>query len=393
LLPLKRLCQIFFLFLLSIRSLFAYGYADFNSYQHHFTKDYIEKKIHLFLKVHSEVENYYQISDNHFSVYASLNDKQSNKAEFTLKLKTPDSPKVTPNNSVKKRPIKIAIDPGHFGGMLARLEERYIPVSETNKKVLFDEGTLTLLTALYLKDLLCEKGYEVMLTRDEIAKGVYEKDFHSWLDEHKEEAFENLALSQIFRRYYNRLDLLARAEKINQFNPDLTLIIHYNAHDEKNSNSFYTSKNFNLVFIPGAFSRLELKTKRDRYEFVRLLLTDHIEKSLSLSQHIVKELTDHTQLPLQDYDSAFGYITNCSIRIDKGIFCRNLGLTRLIHSPLCYGETLIQNNKEEIERLKNKDTTIHGIGCSSRIKQIATAYYKGINRYLTTMQVMSEKNQ
>jgi len=70
---------------------------------------------------------------------------------------------------------------------------------------------------------------------------------------------------------------------------------------------------------------------------------------------------------------------------DQGIYSRNLALTRLVHGPVCYGETLVQNNEEEVYRLSSHDAIIAGIPCSKRIQEVAEGYFEGIKEYLNDM--------
>lgn len=75
------------------------------------------------------------------------------------------------------------------------------------------------------------------------------------------------------------------------------------------------------------------------------------------------------------------YQANNTILIADGIYCRNLALTRRVHGPLCYGETLIQNNPEEAKRLAQENFSSNGIMISSRIAEVARAYFRGICEY------------
>ena len=65
--------------------------------------------------------------------------------------------------------------------------------------------------------------------------------------------------------------------------------------------------------------------------------------------------------------------------VSDGIFCRNLCLTRLVKGPICYGETLIQNNLQEALELSQHQTMIEGIPCPKRVIDVAEAYYETIN--------------
>jgi hypothetical protein len=69
-----------------------------------------------------------------------------------------------------------------------------------------------------------------MITRDEIGKGAYGQGFFDWLKHSSNLWSSQVFLGNLFRRYYNPLDLKARAQKINAFSPDLTLVLHYNSH-------------------------------------------------------------------------------------------------------------------------------------------------------------------
>src|SRR6185437_12687770 len=104
-------------------------------------------------------------------------------------------------------------------------------------------------------------------------------------------------------------------------------------------------------------------------------------ESLKLSQQIAAQFSKHLQVPLISDREPVSYTHTVSIKLEEGIYARNLALTRLVHSPLCYGESLVQNNEKEVIRLATHDTEIGGIPCSKRIKQVARAYFEGIRAY------------
>lgn len=73
------------------------------------------------------------------------------------------------------------------------------------------------------------------------------------------------------------------------------------------------------------------------------------------------------------------YLTEgCLPTNEKGVFCRNLQLTRFVQSPLVYGETLYQDNSNECILL-NKETDKTK---NERIQQVAEAYFEGILTYI-----------
>lgn len=375
----------YLLFLLLSSSVAAVDFHDFDVYQHQYSRKLIEERIKSYLIKDLSLTAYFDLTEEGLILYRSPKNVGTPDIEYILKLTNVETVPVKSTKITGFSGLKIAIDPGHLGGSFAELEERYIEIDNEKEPSIFDEGTLSLLTAKHLKELLEKEGAQVLLTRDEIGKGVYEKSFFDWLQSEPSLWREKLTLNQLFMRYYNPLDLRARAEKINQFKPDLTIAIHYNAHPVEggSSNHHTTVKNYNMVFVPGAFGRKELAEPENRYEFMRLLLTDDWEISKKLSCEILSQFAQVLQVPsVQPTDNVI-YLDHVGLKVSEGIYARNLALTRLVHGPVCYGESLIQNNEKECLLLNQKDTKIAEIPCSSRIKEVASSYFNGIKAFLT----------
>jgi len=377
--------KFFFPFLFAVSNCLFANFSDFDCYQGKCTRAEIEERLGMFLQKDGAIGNYFSLSNDAFKLFNS-----EGQVEYELKLTSEAAAK-----QIAKRQsligVKVAIDPGHLGGAYATLEDRFIdiPLSlERANPIRFDEGTLCFLTAVYLKLLLEKEGAIVMLTRDRIGSGVYEDDFFDWLKKNTQLWMgEGGSLKKIFGKYYNPLDLRARAKKINEFAPDLTVVIHYNATEiEGNvpSNHNVSPLNYNMVFVPGAFCHNELIDRDSRYEFLRLLVSNDLHCSLSLSKAVLDKLGEHLQVPpISKHDGA-NYLNRVGMKVHEGIYARNLALTRLIHGPVCYGETLIQNNIDECVKLAKNDFVIGGQQCSSRIKQVAEGYFEGIKEYLLT---------
>lgn len=369
--------------LLYLSRVFTSDYSDFDSYQGKLCRQQIEKRLKKYLLKDESISSYLVLSDEELTLYNG----PDKKVEYRLKLSS-TSQKV----GFKKRKnlvgVRVAIDPGHLGGSYARIEERFIdipPSLERAHRIQFDEGTLSFLTAVYLKILLEKEGAIVMITREGIGQAAYTENFFDWLKNHPEHWDRTSTLSKLFNSAYKFLDLRARAEKINAFEPDLTLVIHYNSHhveEGNSSNNSVTSKNYNMVMIPGAFCQGELKTQEARYEFLRLLVAGGLEESFRLSRSVLKQFTHHLQVPVIAQSDGGHYLNRVALEVKEGIFARNLALTRMVHSPVCYGESLIQNNIDECLNLYRCDFVIAGRKCSSRIKQVAEAYFEGVKDYL-----------
>jgi len=366
---------------------FAVGdFSDFDGYQDRWTRGELEQRLLRFIG--GEALSYLEISDEAVSLYDLPEGEKERKVEFRLSLAKEKRSIKSPPRRSDLVGAKVAIDPGHFGGEYARLEERYIdipPSLEREESIQFDEGSLSFLTAVYLKLLLEKEGAIVMITRDQIGKGVYEDGFFDWLKKTPELWTGEVALNKLFRRYYNPLDLRARAAKINAFSPEISVAIHFNSHagrDDVSSNHSVVSNNFNLAFIGGSFCQNELRDPASRYEMVRMLVTEDLPRSLLLSQAVVGQLVAHLNVPMISAEDGARYLERVCKKVKPGVYSRNLALTRQIHGPVIYGESLVQNNVDECLNLARKDFVIDGIRCSSRVKEVAEAYFDGIKEFL-----------
>lgn len=380
-------CLVLF-FIVSVRCC-ANHFDDFLPFQYQLPKEYVEQKIVRYLHNSQEIENYYEIQEDRLLLFASLQDKEKSNPEYQLFFKNgafKNSLRCNASPETQKKlgvdHIKIALDPGHFGGKYARLEKRYIDMEHNGEVLQFDEGTLSFLTALHLKNRLEEHGVSVLLTRKAIGVGAYSLDFFDWLKNCPEHWETEEFLPAIFRKYYNILDLKERARIINEYQPDLTFIIHYNSCDSTlacSKKTKVTHRNFNIVFIPGAFCQGELSTSEDRYHFLRLICTQDLEQSLHIAKHLVAAFTSYLQVaPLKLETQKFH---SCRKAIADGVFSRNFCLTRLVKGPLCYGESLIQNNLQEALALNKKDAMVNGIPCPQRVIDVAEAYLGAILSY------------
>ena len=315
------------------------------------------------------------------------------------------STKIEKNTTKKLEGIKIAIDPGHIAGnhAMALIEGKNLKFSKKNypqlKKdsILIAEGILTFATAQILKAQLENDGAEVFLTRSENLT-AFGLTYDEWLIKKKNKFLDSLFASgkislskkealrkknkkEFFYDFFRDIDLVKRAELINKFKPDASLIIHYNV-DEKNHNwEKPTTKNFCMAFIPGAFDAKILQTDIARTNLIRLLLSNHLSLSEKLSSLTVNEFHKKLTIPIATKKDADYLLNNCKYASKEGVYCRNLALCRLIQSPLVYGECLYQDNLNEYEILSKTDKIYFGIKTNERVKQVADAYYEAILNY------------
>ena len=133
-----------------------------------------------------------------------------------------------------------------------------------------------------------------------------------------------------------------------------------------------------MVFIPGAFMQNEMETQRDRFEFLRLLVSADIENSKTAAEFLISSFVKTLNVPAASAGDAFYLSEKCIATETKGVFCRNLSLTKLIHGTIIYGESLYQDNKDEFKLLSEPETIIDGIKINPRAAQVADAYYQAL---------------
>jgi len=308
---------------------------------------------------------------------------------------------------------KIAVDPGHISGDIegAEMEGKYVKMRASSrtegKAIAFFEPNLTLATALLIRDTLERMGATVLLTREEAGLSIRGKSFEDWLSQDKDSLIiatakeenwdretqtywmKKAAEKEVFKHLYNADDLKARAEKINAFRPDLSLIIHYNIHspnwDKRDKDGFYvpTDANYCMVFIPGSFADGELAKPEDRLNFLRLLLLPTLEKSHVLATAFMRNSLLFTDVPPVPPNFPLPYLEHFSILMkEEGVYARNLSLTRQVWGPLIYGESLCQDNIDETLRLNRKDGVIEGISYPDRLEDVVQAYVASVMDYV-----------
>jgi len=300
--------------------------------------------------------------------------------------------------------IRIAIDPGHFANDIktAKVEQRllYFTIQKGNKKdtVKLLEGQLTYWTAVILADKLKQQGAEVLITRPNENACAFGVSFNEWMKKRKDKVLDSLynqkSLTydkykklktcsdvQFFNLFFREYELLQRAKIINQFNPHLTIIIHYNV-DEKNSPwKSPTFSNYSMCFIGGAFEEKDLDKMINKIHFLRLLFTNQIENSEKISHLTMQYFENHLNVSAAKKDDARYLHTVCIPTNQKGVYCRNLLLTRYIISPLVYGESMCQDNEKECKALSEKNFEYNGFRVPKRVYEVADAYYNSVIRY------------
>lgn len=300
---------------------------------------------------------------------------------------------------------KIAIDPGHFGGNMevGRVEQKYLYFvpNEANKlkdTIQFNEGYLTYLTAEVLKQKLEEQGAKVFITRPKQNLTAFQITYDDWISKKKKHTLDSLlkigtitqqrhsalmkmTKQKLFWEFFRDYELMERARIINEFKPDITVIIHYNV-DEKNTDWKNPSdKNFTMTFIGGGMTADNFSKTVNKIHFLRLLITNQLNESEKLSSLTVNQFNTEMKIAIAKKNDADYLRDNCLKTVSNGVFCRNLALCRTINSTLVYGECLYQDNLKECVALNKSDFEIYNLKMPKRIYEAANCYYNAINEY------------
>ena len=392
---------------------------------------YHTEKAQNYLDKEKALSGYYSIDKAGVKMFASPQDKKAGKTEFSIRWEQIENfnnlMKFYSSNSMldlykqntfqempvgdqlfvknKLPSLKIAIDPGHIANdfIMGDLEKKHIKIKGDSLNGIKDsieiaEGILTYATAILLKEKLEKEGAVVFLTRT-ADKSAFGKTFAQWKKDDLKNAVDSLVkigelkssqkqyfLSQkakdrdIFRVIFRDLELAKRIELINNFKPDLTVVIHFNVDETNLDWEKCTNKNYNMSFVAGAFMKADLSNKEKRFEFLRLLITDDLERSIILSAAVVENFEKVLHVKTATIRDANYLTEGCMPTATSGVYCRNLQLPRYIHSPTVYGETLYQDNLEECKMLNSETDKTK----NKRIQQVADAYFKGIMEYITT---------
>jgi hypothetical protein len=100
-------------------------FTDFDTYQGVFSQEEIQTKIQRYLEKDPQIRKYYRMTEKAFYIGDLSADQIDYVLHFSQKGKS--SYLVERKHGLQGR--RIAIDPGHFGGVYAELEKRCIKVS------------------------------------------------------------------------------------------------------------------------------------------------------------------------------------------------------------------------------------------------------------------------
>ncbi|WP_299456716.1 N-acetylmuramoyl-L-alanine amidase [uncultured Microscilla sp.] len=318
--------------------------------------------------------------------------KQRRLPQLTASLMRPAKFIINGNPAHPLKGLRVALDPGHIAGNLsmAKKERKFIDMTlASGKRISFFESELAWYTCRVLADMLEQKGAQVMLTRKRFdlmaLDSTYQQVFENYRQQQAKKGIK-VKRSQkwlMFFKKFRKADFNARIEKINNFKPHLTMIVHYNVDGANAPWNKPTAHNNCMAFVAGSFMKNELSATEHRFNFLRLLLTKDIESSIGFSKAILQQVVTQLNVPILPKQNNQPFINRACIATKAtGVYARNLSMARKTYGTLCFIEPLYQDNKQEVRALGNNDYELKGKKIPTRVVEVAKAYYKGIVAYL-----------
>lgn len=344
------------------------------------------------------------------------------------RLKTIAKRAQVPNIPAPLYGVKIAIDPGHMGDELWDTNTgKYVAIRNKKKQLLgrVSEGQLTLWTAFLAANALRKLGAEVRLTRD-ILGPVSQVDYRSYdfsqyrnhyfynsldgwmrhhfhlgdsafiktiksLDEVKKMFPETTSDLQKLRTelFITAEDLEARAQMISNFEPDLTIDIHY---DATRTTQLQSKTNDVEGYVPGQFSLTETGSRSIRANALQHALeARRWNESVSFTGTLTSALSKSLGLPLQTIPAmSFNGTTIAAVKVRDGVYARNLYLTRRSFKGLiAYLECFHYDHTSEFWNLTKNDKvgTYNGLTFEypNRLDQVAEGIRNGVLQYFQNL--------
>jgi N-acetylmuramoyl-L-alanine amidase len=271
---------------------------------------------------------------------------------WNLKLRSADQPSPSraplfwrPLTSLGSYPLgrpltgyRIAIDPGHLGGMYAKMEARWFQIGHTKPVT---EGDLTLQVARILGPILSALGAEICMVRSEEGPNTPLRP---------EDLRDPDAPAKGELLFYRIGEIRQRAHLVNrQFQPDLVVCLHFNAEDWGDPHQPTLTPNNHLhTLVNGCYSTAELRMDDLRFEMLWRLLSGVIHEEIPVSESVSAALAAATGLPPFEYKG-----TNAR-KVGDGthVWARNLLANRLYQCPVLFLEPYVMNSREVWERVQ-----------------------------------------
>lgn len=282
--------------------------------------------------------------------------------------------------------LKIAIDPGHLGGIWSRMEERWFQMGNSTPVT---EGDMTLKVAKLLVPRLTALGAEVFLTRTKPSPVTSARPTQlraaaaEALQQKGDPVTKESVTKESERLFYRVSEIRRRGRIVNEaIKPDLVLCLHFNAEawgDEKKPH--LVNDNHLHFLVTGAWSKEELSYEDQRFDMLVKLLNRSCSEELPLANAMSDAMAKATGLP------PYVYRGGSVVRVNNNpyLWARNLLANRLFTCPVVYVEPYVMNSRSGFARIQAGDyngrQTFGGVARQSIYREYADAVTAGLVKY------------
>lgn len=384
----SRFLALFFpVALASLPVVSAADWSMLERYQHTMTRAEFDGLVREVYCPSLALTNYLLYTTNSVEVFS--NPSRTNTPLFVLQFgtNTPSLHHSIPPSS------RVVLDPGHIGGAWARMEERWFVLGKEDPPV--QEAALNLMVARLLKPPLEADGTTAFLTKDSF-QPVTDKRPEDFLAEAQREVMARVPfaglpslereadIADAVRKraeqlFYRTAEITARARRINEeFKPDLTICIHFNAVDWNDCHDLVDDNRL-VVFVHGNYLPAELEDDDQKLRLFAKLLGRSHERELAVAEGIATALAAATGLPAVNYGPGSGAVR---IGVSPYVYARNLAANRLYDGPVVYLEPYYMNNRTVYRRLQLGDydgtKEVDGKPYKSIFREYADAVARGV---------------
>ncbi len=286
--------------------------------------------------------------------------------------KTWRTPSELPPMKTSRKPldgVRIAIDPGHIGGKWAYREQRenYI-----EGKYPVREGTSTLIVSELLARYLKGMGADVLLLRDSATpvSPLTPEIIASRLAKLRNTKVTPTLQREADMFFVRRAEINARAAKLRQFKPDLTVCIHFDA------GSGAKPKNKLHLILNGSYSRDELDDPELRMGMLSKLLGKVHPVEAELSAYVAASMAQSLELPPFVYAVPSKKVKE--VPGNNYLWCRNLLANCLYPGPVIYTEPYAMLNPITARRMVLGDYPGYQYFSGKRLPSIYRDYARSV---------------
>ena len=256
--------------------------------------------------------------------------------------------------------LRLALDPGHIGGMWADWEERSFRISTDDYWI--REGELVLEVAQLVRAKLEALGAEVILLRDSnyplnpvsvadycilAAEGFVASAIASI---YKQNANVAYAHNRSLRTVVVTEELAERARIVNEvIRPDALISLHINATPWPKGEQRLVVKDHSHVLIFGCLSATELALPGQRNRLFTKLFNGSGPIEVKLANALGRSIAEATSLSASEYEGENAIRINAYV---PEVWARNLMLLRLVDCPTVMLEPYIANSRNSYPRLQ-----------------------------------------